>query len=158
MTCIVPPWVGAAIDRAMRVNDPQWVIPNRYPFTYAYDFVRNHSEAFRRADTPGANLLPLFPSRGDVASWMRIVADDLGSRSPVNVAICRALADAYITEHGYVWADGDTPDGVIAEKSRRQPDGTYYWFGPTERDRSEGRAEVKEPALDAAHRSVTPSR
>lgn len=65
-------------------------IPSRYPFTYAYDFVRSHT--------------PQMYGRGEVAGLLRqfMHGDD-----EARTRVCFELADAYIREHGIVVTDED---------------------------------------------------
>lgn len=59
MTTEAFPWLTATINKALNPDpDPQArVSPTRYPFTYAYDFVRSHADEFRAMDVLGAPLL-----------------------------------------------------------------------------------------------------
>lgn len=70
-------------------------IEGRYPYTYAYDYVRSHQRQF---GIPGE-----MRSRADVSAMYR--------DSPDKEAIVRLLADAYCREHN-IWnphnPEGDT--------------------------------------------------
>ena len=88
----VPEWIAQSIAEVQR---PTEAIPTRYPYTYAYDFVRGHAETFG---------LYGLPSRAEVARWLRLrlgVDDD----SPLLDAVVRRLADAYLAEHNEVLPD-----------------------------------------------------
>lgn len=117
-------WIDAAIEKA-NDPDPAWpVIPRRYPFTYAYDFIRSHGTAVNEAATHVDVPLPDGASRSEAAGWLTIAVGE-DSRHPDKVAAARRFADAYIAEHHLVWPDGIDGDSIIA--SRRQPDGSYNW-------------------------------
>lgn len=126
----VPEWVDAAITKAREVeaDPPRYVIPNRYPFTYAYDFVRSHRDEFAdAAGKPFATMGRNTPSRSDVAGWFTKALGGGNSRDPLNVAVARRIADAAIEDEGLVWPDGITPDIAIAARSTIGPDGRYSW-------------------------------
>lgn len=85
----IPSWVTNYIDLILQ---PKLGIATRYPYTYAYDFIRSHAEVFGLEGTP---------SRADVGQWLY---DALGvdDSSPLHRAVCEALADAYLKEHNEV--------------------------------------------------------
>lgn len=58
-------------------------IKSRYPYTYAYDFMRGHPKAFGLTDEA--------LSRGQCAGILR--------GNPDKEEICRMLADAYLAEN-----------------------------------------------------------
>lgn len=123
----IPEWVDAAIAKTREVDPPRHVIPSRYPFTYAYDYVRSHRDEFATAaGKPFGDMLPNGASRSEVAGWFAIVFHG-NSRDPLNVAAARRIADAAIEDEGLVWPDGITPDSAIAARSTIGPDGRYSW-------------------------------
>lgn len=94
-------WVIEGIEKAKneRPLENKKVIRTRYPYTYAYDFVRSHPGAF---GLDGAKS----HSRADVA---RIVTEKVGGdgirtySEAKALEVCIQLADAYIEEQGLVW-------------------------------------------------------
>lgn len=59
--------------------------PTRYPYTYAYDYLKTHAQEFGLSDKPFVTL-----SRSDCAELFR--------GNPNKDEICRLLADAYLRE------------------------------------------------------------
>jgi hypothetical protein len=82
----LPEWVTAGLEAVEADEEARQVIPGRFPFTYAYDFLRSHPAAF------GA---PEAMSRADVSGWL---GERLSAEQQLDV--CIALAYAYI------WAEG----------------------------------------------------
>lgn len=64
-------------------------IPTRYPYTYAYDYIRSHNEEFG---------VPLATSRADCAGLFK--------DGPAKEEVVRLLADAYLREHGIIKTNG----------------------------------------------------
>lgn len=84
------------------------MIPDRYPFTYGYDFFRSHGAAFG---------VPGMLSRGEASQAItRYVAQTGQHREDVVVA----LADAYLAKYDIV-ATQEQKDAAMA-KAR-----TEYW-------------------------------
>jgi hypothetical protein len=92
----LPDWVTAGLEAVEADQEARQVIPGRFPFTYAYDFLRSHPAAFSA---------PEGMSRADVAGWPggRLSAEQ-------QLDVCIALAYAYI------WAEGLV---ITAEASAR---------------------------------------
>lgn len=86
----------AAIEA--REEDDEWfVVPARYPYTYAYDYMSNHVVRFGRY----ISYSGWHPSRADCAAALK--------DHPDKEEICKALADAYLREHRIIWK-GNKPD------------------------------------------------
>jgi hypothetical protein len=96
----LPAWIIDAIASVQRasVQRPTPASPARYPYTYAYDFVRQHHPAFG---------FPDMPSRADVATWLRSRLRAHSEDAPVLAAAVRALADAYLSEHNEVLPEAE---------------------------------------------------
>src|SRR5690606_20865760 len=73
--------------------------PGRYPYTYAYDYMRSHADEFDLRPPKGEQWL----SRGDCAAAFR--------DNPDKDAICVLLADAYLREHNIVMPQMGRPVG-----------------------------------------------
>ncbi|WP_443172672.1 hypothetical protein [Nonomuraea sp. KM90] len=86
----LPAWI---IDAIASVQQPTPASPERYPYTYAYDFVREHHPAFG---------FPDMPSRADVARWLRSRLQAHSEDAPVLAAAarpCRRLPDRAQRDH-----------------------------------------------------------
>lgn len=70
----------SSVERDQRVER---FIPSRYPYTYAYDYLREHAQYFG---------LPHGLSRSDCAARLR--------GNPHQGAILMLLANAYLRQHG----------------------------------------------------------
>jgi hypothetical protein len=89
-------------------------IPSRYPFTYGYDFVREHgtalgltSDDWRRADEGAV-------SRAGASALTKQIAARLGE--PAHEAVV-AFADAYLAEYGITAHPADK-DAALATQRR----------------------------------------
>lgn len=89
MTAPKPHWVLATIAQIeARPTTGETFIPTRYPYTYAYDYLRSHATDFGiDQDTAG--------SRSATAGWLRQHLG-YGSDDPRHLPIVEALADAYM--------------------------------------------------------------
>lgn len=96
----MPEWVTQGILNVEKErNEPVvLVIPTRYPFTYAYDYIRSHAAAFDLTPREGEACL----SRMDITRVLRKRLG-VGSDHPYYRAVCAYLADEYIREHQLVW-------------------------------------------------------
>lgn len=100
----IPAWVAEGIDVATAASPGERFSATRWPFTYAYDFVRQHPEAF---GVTSDKILEVeegeshFLSRGGCSQVLR---DRLGvdSSDPLYVAVCERLAGAYCAANGVV--------------------------------------------------------
>ena len=93
-------WVTDGITAVNEQERPrQKVIPSRYPFTYAYDYIRSHPEFIAQAPH---QALSAPRSRGEAATWLRAQTGTGGSTDPRYVAVCRLIADAAIADLGAV--------------------------------------------------------
>lgn len=112
----VEQWVRDGIKIA-EITPPQLsVTESRYPFTYAYDFLRSHPSAFglREGRVSGETW-----SRGDMAGklrqmiqsnlgfgstrWEELTKDQRELVSQEQHRLACLLADAYIREHNLRW-------------------------------------------------------
>ena len=68
--------------------------PTRYPYTYAYDFLRFHAAEFGiPADVAG--------SRSAVSRWLRDYVESPHDKdTDAHELLVRQFADAYLSEHG----------------------------------------------------------
>lgn len=80
-------WVKAGICSVTARQPAREVIESRYPYTYAWDFLRSHAAEFGLSDVD---------SRADASSAVRRLARD--EHEYHRVAII--LAEAYIKKHG----------------------------------------------------------
>lgn len=76
---------------------PRSVSSPRYPFTYAYDFVKLHADEFGLPQEHHG-------SRIGVAKWLRHQLG-VGSEHDLYKMVCYTLADAYLREYNIVLAD-----------------------------------------------------
>jgi hypothetical protein len=77
--------IAEVIDSLEQSQKISGFIPARYPYTYAYDYVRSHPQAFGLA-----GLL----SRADTSQWLD---SRVGSENE-KVAVCQLLAEALLRE------------------------------------------------------------
>jgi len=88
----IPDWVTRGITETLK---PRAAIPGRYPYTYAYDFLRSNASVFG---------IPEGLSRAEAARLLRdrLGAPDDGSPDPEVEQVCKALADAYLRENNEI--------------------------------------------------------
>jgi len=72
-----------------RPNQSVTFIPSRYPYTYAYDYLRDHAYDFGLGATA---------SRADSSAWLRAQLDQDTTEDAHNM-IVESLALAYLREH-----------------------------------------------------------
>ena len=93
---------AAILDRLRDSGEP--FIPTRYPFTYAYDFARNHADDFD---------FPHYLSRAETSAWVTHYADITGQdRGDVVVA----LADGYIAQWNVKVTDEQKADALAHQR------------------------------------------
>lgn len=106
-------WVNICIQKAEEPKVRVPVTPTRYPYTYAYDFLRGHAAVFGMpAEFVG--------SRSQTSAWLQ---EQIGGRAKSrewlaenalegadyrHYLVCCKLADAYIREWDLVWEDDPT--------------------------------------------------
>lgn len=97
MVASVPQWVDSGIQKALAPPKPVKASRDRYPYTYAYDFLRAHAADFGLPDW--------VDSRSACAAWLR-EAFSGGSadieEDPAFQVTLKRLADAYLKEHNMV--------------------------------------------------------
>lgn len=111
----VPDWVVAGIAAVQDIPNPrETVIPGRFPFTYAYDYLRSHAEIFGvPADVAG--------SRAAVSGWVNErLGQSATSESPEKIRVCVVLAWEYMQLHALritpeAMARFDEVDGWLAK-------------------------------------------
>ncbi len=81
-----PAWVTNGIEASLQPGEAS---STRYPYTYAYDFLRSHADVFGIPEN-------LTDSRAAVGRWLR---ESLGNDSALLLCAVCSLADAYLTYH-----------------------------------------------------------
>ena len=89
----VPGWITRIIED---IQAPTMGIPTRYPYTYAYDFLRSHADMFE------IDASWDVCSRSSMALWLHEQLGTKDDSDPLHRAVCEALANAYLIEHRQV--------------------------------------------------------
>ena len=107
-------------------EDKLVVVPTRFPYTYAYDYMREHYEEF--------GLNP-YTSRAECAGIVnKTVTNSLSSEYSeeqvqlVKYSICTRLAMQYLIQHKYLWSMGSHRRIVKLENTREYNPGDKVLF------------------------------
>lgn len=83
--------IDAAVNAIERVISGSKFIAGRYPYTYAYDYVRSHWVVFKEVlGLPGP-----MPSRSEMSAHLQVFCPD----PRLAQEMITRLADAYLREH-----------------------------------------------------------
>ena len=118
------------------LGETVYATESRYPFKYAYDFLRKHAAEFN-ATLPVDDRL--VDTRSDAVQWLVLTLDVADSRDSRYRRACEALADAYLTENGL------TRDPALMDSARaveRRAESARDAILPADRDAVLGRNHI----------------